>query len=99
MIDFDGDIDISMTESDFNKFVNLFNEFKENDRYWLQTKNIDTYYKSDIPKIRYLDAYYSDYKNKKWHNGIQDIFVFKEEKELLVPIYPLLDIKTVNKKI
>jgi phosphorylcholine metabolism protein LicD len=100
MIDFDGDIDISMTESDYNKFSKLFDDFKGNDRYWLQNKKTDTCYRSNIPKIRYLDAYYSDYKNKKWHNGIQiDIFVFKEEGELLVPIYPLLDIKTIKKNL
>ena len=101
MIDFDGDIDIAMTEKDYNKFKSIWlSNFNNNleKRYWLQDRDTDNKYKCNISKIRYLDAHYCDYNVRKWHNGIQiDIFIFKEKENLLVPTYPLLDIKTTNR--
>ena len=93
----DADIDIGMLEKDYKKLKSIIQD-KLSDKYWFQDKSIDSNYKSDIGKIRYLNAYYSDDDSKLWHNGIQlDIFIFKEKNDLLDPINKINDIKTINR--
>ena len=76
----DADIDVAMLEPNYKKLQKNVQEKLSKD-YWFQ----DKYYKSNIDKIRYLYAQYDDYKCQDWHNGIQlDIFVLKEEKDMLI---------------
>ena len=80
----DADIDVAILESDYKILQNIIQEKLSKD-YWFQDKSTDKYYKQNIGKIRYLYAQYGDYKNQDHHNGIQlDIFVLKEEKDMLV---------------
>lgn len=93
----DADIDIGILEKDYKKLKIIIQDKLPN-KYWFQDKTIDSNYKSNIGKIRYLDAYYSDDNSKLWHNGIQlDFFIFKEKNDLLVPINPINDIQTINR--
>ena len=83
----DADIDVGMLEKDYQKLKQVFARqphLLAQHRFWFQDRSTDNNYKSDIGKIRYLDAYYSDCTSTKWHNGIQlDIFVFHERGDLL----------------
>ena len=55
------------------------------DGLWFQDRSTDKHDGSSIGKVRFLGAYYSDYKCRAWHNGIQlDIFVLREDGENLV---------------
>lgn len=81
----DADIDVAMLESDYIKFQKIVQQNLPNDC-WFQNKFTDKNYKSEIGKIRYLYAYYSDEKDQHWHNGIQlDIFVNKNVNNTLIP--------------
>jgi len=74
-IPWDGDIDVGMTEKDYNKLKKII-ESELPEEYFFQTKENDKYYTSPINKIRYKYAWYSDGDPKRWHHGIQlDIFV------------------------
>ena len=99
-IPFDGDIDVAMLESDYEKLKIIIQEKLSND-FWFQDKSTDKYYKENIGKIRYKYAQYDDWKIQNWHNGIQlDIFVFYERGNLLDPLMINgNDIKIINKDI
>ena len=93
----DADVDIGILEKDYKKLKTIIQD-KLSDKFWFQDKSTDSNYKSDIGKIRYLDAYYSDDNSKLWHNGIQlDFFIFKEKNDFLVPINPINDVQKINR--
>jgi len=93
----DADVDVAMLERDYKVLQLIINKYLPN-YYWFQDKITDMYYSSNIGKIRYLNAYYSDCKNKKSHNGLQlDIFVFKEKLEYLVPTINSFYFEKINR--
>ena len=83
----DADVDVGMLEKDYRKLQKIFArqpELLSEHRFFFQDRSTDYKYKTNIGKIRYLDAHYSDCTSTKWHNGIQlDIFVFHEKGDLL----------------
>ena len=92
-IPWDGDIDIGMLEKDYKKLQSIIQKNLSKD-YWFQDKTTDKNFPSNLGKIRYLHAYYSDEKDRTCHNGIQiDIFVFKENDNMLVPTFKGGEIK------
>ena len=83
----DGDIDVAMLKEDYIKLQNIIQSGLPDDM-WFQDKTTDNYYKSEIGKIRYLYAHYDDYKDKRWHNGIQlDIFIYTPHDNILIPSF------------
>ena len=80
-IPWDGDIDVGMLESDYNKLEKIIQSELPKDM-WFQTHKNDKYWPNkNINKIKSLDAYYKRKEGDgrdKWHNGIQlDIMKFK----------------------
>ena len=95
----DADIDVAMLEKDYNKLQPIIQK-KLSSRYWFQDKTTDVHYTDDWGKIRYLDAYYCDYKPQNWHNGISiDIFVFKEENNKIIPLADDYEFTILNKSV
>lgn len=92
-VPWDGDIDVSMIDTDYIKLQKIIQE-ELPEGMWFQDRTTDRYYKSNIGKIRYLYAQYDDYKAQHWHNGLQlDIFVFRSEKQKLIINFNGIDIK------
>lgn len=95
----DADIDVAMLEKDYNKLQPIIQK-KLSSRFWFQDKKTDIHYNDTCGKIRYLDAYYCDYKLQNWHNGLTlDIFVFKEENNMIIPLVKDYEFKILNKSI
>ena len=83
----DADIDVSMTSSDYDKFRKIVQK-RLSKNFWFQCRDTDKYYKKcpKIPKIRSLEGWYRDSRNKRFHIGLQlDIFVNKQVKNKLIP--------------
>jgi phosphorylcholine metabolism protein LicD len=76
----DGDMDLGILQEDYDKFKKI--SWKLPKELWLQDKDIDPNYHSNIAKIRDLNSCYIEYTNtnkngKKHHNGLQiDLFIF-----------------------
>lgn len=83
----DADIDVGMLDKDYQQLKQIFArqpELLADHRFWFQDRSTDHNFKSNIGKIRYLDAYYSDCPSRGWHNGLQlDIFVFHEKGDII----------------
>jgi len=82
----DGDIDVGMLESDYDK-LKLIIQDKLSEDYWFVDKFTDKYWNHPYKfgKIRYLHAYYID-EAKDIHRGIQlDIFVYTPKNNILTP--------------
>ena len=82
-IPWDGDIDIGMLDTDYEKFRDIISK-ELPDYLWLQDKISDANYKNNtLVKIRDLHSCYVEYtkkskNNQKSHNGLQlDIFYIK----------------------
>tara|TARA_Y100000590_G_scaffold1649_1_gene2061 strand:- start:17363 stop:18106 length:744 start_codon:yes stop_codon:yes gene_type:complete len=82
-IPWDGDIDIALSEKDYEKLSKII-QYELPSNMWFQDRNTDANYKSDIGKIRDLNSCYIEYTNNggtQWHNGLQlDIFIYKNNK-------------------
>ena len=77
-IPYDGDIDVCVFEKDYNKLKKLLINLLPK-KLWLQDKDTDPLYKSNLVKIRDLNSCYTSYPDHSWHNGLQiDIFLAKE---------------------
>ena len=84
-VPWDGDIDVSMIDTDYIKLRKIIQEELPKGM-WFQDRTTDKYYKSNIGKIRYLYAQYDDYKAQHWHNGLQlDIFINNLKNNILTP--------------
>lgn len=83
-IPFDGDIDVSMLESDYEIFRSKAHELPKN--MFLQDPLTDQFYKiKNMNKLRDINSYYVDYTPKDCHKGLQiDIFIWKTENDRLV---------------
>jgi len=93
----DADVDVGMLEKDYIILRNVIQKFLPK-YYWFQDETTDSNYKCKLGKIRYLNAYYSDCKNKKSHNGLQlDIFVFSEKNNLLIPSHTDYESKDIDR--
>jgi len=98
-IPWDGDIDISMLEEDYNKLKIIIQDLLPKDM-WFQNSETDKYYKASQAveaKIRDLNSCYIEYTNNggtSWHNGLQiDIFVYNKSsaakhqpKDIIFPL-------------
>mgnify|MGYP001203421444 CR=1 FL=1 len=83
-IPFDGDIDVSMLEDDYNKLkeVTKDNE-KFNKLYFFQDKDTDKHYYPKHSKLRHkFSCYENSQDGTHFHNGLMmDIFLYKHIKE------------------
>ena len=95
-IAWDGDLAIAMLEEDYNIFKKNVQKELPNDM-WFQSRENDKHYKSNIAKIRDLNScYLSPIKN--WHNGLQlDIFIYKQNKDRLIPLVKMGDSREYKK--
>ena len=74
-ISYDGDIDISMFGSDYDIFKTKINELP--DSMFLQNRESDSLYYSDLIKLRDKNSAYTNYPHYMWHCGLQiDIYLY-----------------------
>lgn len=110
-IPWDGDIDLVVNDSDYNKFKNIIQKELPNDMWYQDTVNDKTYKNKLISKIRSLSSCYSGYSknHKKSHNGLQiDILKYSDKNKsikfydnhepnmLYEDIYPLREVPFEN---
>jgi len=97
-IPWDGDIDVGMLKDDYIQFKTII-QSELPDTMWFQSQETDKYYKGNIPKIRYLNSNYKDYKSTQWHNGLQlDIFVFDNNSKEIYGKHPVAGIPDKNRR-
>lgn len=92
-IPWDGDVDVEILRSDWNKLVReLLTGLPEN--MWLQTEKTDKHYRSWLPnfvmgKIRDLDSCYHNCQDgKRYHNGFMidlNLYYFNSKDQLVAP--------------
>jgi lipopolysaccharide cholinephosphotransferase len=82
MIPWDGDIDVAMTEADYQAFCGVANQLPAD--MFFQTPQTDSSFRSEImAKLRDRYSCYTEWQSKnpncRWHNGLQvDIFFYRE---------------------
>lgn len=106
-IPWDGDIDLVVNDSDYNKLKNIIQKELPNDMWYQDSINDKTYNNNLISKIRSLSSCYSEYSqnHKNSHNGLQiDILKYSDKNNsikfydtnepnmLYKDIYPLREV-------
>ncbi len=87
-IPFDGDIDLGMLDSDYEKFIQVGANLLPNDMFLQNPQSDETYPNNTLVKLRDRYSCYTDqvkwYSEYNYHHGLQvDIFVFKKEGNAL----------------
>lgn len=100
-IPWDGDIDLGILKEEYDKLKVILP--KELPNYmWLQDKDNDKYFNSNICKIRHLNSCYIEYTNNgntQNHNGLQiDLFIFSNKNKVIKGKYPVCGNPDKNKR-
>ena len=98
-IPWDGDIDLSMMEDDYERFKKIVQSELPSTMLFQSHETDKLYTVKGMPKIRDKHSCYKHPKRTwKWHSGLQiDIFLYKEKDNKVVPIVWNTDIKTYDK--
>ena len=98
-IPWDGDIDLSMMEDDYERFKKIVQSELPSTMLFQSPETDKLYKKIGVSKIRDKHSCYKHPKRTwKWHSGLQiDIFLYKEKDNKVVPIVWNTDIKTYDK--